>query len=100
MYKLLLPTLLSLFLFNECALNNSTTNWQPGEPLFKIEKDGRFGYINRQGVEIIKPIFRGIGAFTDTLAPARLDGSWGFINMNGSFIIPPIYDYAQSFSED
>ena len=96
MYKLVLSAFLFLLLFNQCA---QPSNWKPGDPLFKIEKDGRWGFINQQGVEVIKPIFRGIGSFTDSVAPARMNGTWGFIDIKGNFVIPAIYDYACLFSE-
>lgn len=72
---------------------------RPGEPIFQVEKAGRLGFINQKGEEVIEPIFRNVGLFTDSLAPARLNGSWGFINLKGQFVIHPVFDYAERFSE-
>lgn len=72
---------------------------QTDDTLFPITVNNRYGFINRKGEVVIKPVFRGVGSFVDGLAPARRDGTYGFINMRGEFVIAPVYDYATDFSE-
>lgn len=97
--KTILPTLFLFCLLASCRGWLQPNDWQLGEPLFPIVKDGKWGFINRAGVECIKPKFRDVGRFADSLAPARLNGTWGYINPKGEFVIPPKYDYATDFTE-
>jgi WG containing repeat len=90
--RLLQIPLLLLFFAAGCSTEPEST------ALFPIVRDGRWGFINIEGKEVIKPVFRSVGRFTDSLAPARLNGTWGFINRQGAFVIEPIYDYATEFS--
>lgn len=67
--------------------------------LFSVEIDGNWGFINRQGEVVIKPIYDRVGFFSEDLASARQDGKWGFINPKGNMIIPPRFTFADCFSE-
>lgn len=92
--------LASLFLSVSCSFHPyKKAKYQLGEPLFRVCRDGRWGFINRSGAEVIEPKFRDASSFSDSLAAVRLNGRWGFINPEGAFVIQPTYDYALSFSE-
>ncbi|MEI6157440.1 MAG: WG repeat-containing protein [Atribacterota bacterium] len=45
-----------------------------------IEKDGRFGYVNNKGKEIIKPQYEKADFFSEGLAAVRVKGKYGYIN--------------------
>ena len=69
-------------------------------------RDGKFGAIDRQGVEVIPPKFGALGNFADNgLAPATLSGHygadstglWGYIDRTGEFVISEQFTYAGSF---
>lgn len=67
------------------------------EGLAVYVKDGKFGYKDAQGREIIPAAFSGAGRFAEKLAPAGKDG-WGFINRFGKFVIPPVFEAVRPFS--
>jgi WG containing repeat len=94
-FRFILPVLL----FIACHNLKIKTIPKTDEPLFPIEKNGRWGFINRQGSVVVAPQFRDVGRISCGLAPARLNGSWGFIDLTGKFAIAPAYDFASYFSE-
>lgn len=75
------------------------------EGLAAVEKDGKLGYINKQGAFVIEPKFdypdyyhlSTIQAFSDGLACVRLDGKWGYCDHKGNIVIKPQYDRVFSF---
>jgi len=67
--------------------------------LFLIQENGKKGYIDVTGKEVIKPIFLEAGEFSDGLAYARISGKYGYINQTGQFAIPPAFDHASPFSD-
>lgn len=52
----------------------------------------RYGYVNKNGEFVIKPIFDDATPFHGGLAEVTIDGKIGFINNKGNFVIPCIYD--------
>lgn len=69
------------------------------QSLFRIEENGRYGYIGSTGKDVIQPIFRSANDFAEGLASVRINGKYGFIDATGKFVIQPMYDYATAFSE-
>lgn len=74
------------------------------ESLFKdgitfIAKGSKWGFINKKGEFIIKPIYEAARNFSDELAPVKKAGKWGFINKEGKFIIEPFFESAFPFLE-
>lgn len=61
------------------------------EGLAKVEKDGKFGYINYHGDEVISCIYDNAEYFVDGLAKVVRDKRYGYININGKEIIPCKY---------
>ena len=60
-----------------------------------IEVDGLFGFINREGKEIVPPKYSKIssyGVYMGDWAMVEVDGLLGFINREGKEIIPPKYE--------
>lgn len=72
---------------------------QTPDPLFKIMKNGKWGFIDQHGKIVIQPVFWSVDDFSEGLAPARMEGLYGFINMSGEFDIAPQFDFAESFHE-
>jgi len=67
--------------------------------LEKIEMNGKWGYIDKTGREVIPVKYDTISDFKRGLAKVKLDGKWGIINENGKEIIPPKYDDVMSFKD-
>ena len=68
-------------------------------PLFRIQRQGRWGYVNRSGQIIVTPNFEDAGDFFEGLAAVQLDGKWGYIDKAGSVVVPIQYHIAHMFSE-
>jgi hypothetical protein len=57
----------------------------------------KWGYIDRNGREVIKPVFDAAGSFHEGAAWAAVNGRWGIINTAGKFLLEPCIDYAEDF---
>jgi hypothetical protein len=57
-----------------------------------VEKNGKFGYLNNKGVEIIKCKYDCALDFSEGLAAVKENDKWGFINDKGEYVIRNIYD--------
>jgi hypothetical protein len=67
--------------------------------LAAVEVDGKRGYIDVNGREVIPPRFDFTVGFGDNgLAPVKTDEKWGYIDASGREVIPLRYDFAISFS--
>ena len=72
-----------------------------------VLKDGKWGYINIKGEEVISCQYSNpyeeytSGAFHEELAAVQKDGKWGYINTKGEEVIPINLDvqYANCFSD-
>ena len=62
-----------------------------------FSKNNKWGFINDDGKEMIKPEFDEVLLFSEGLAAAEKDGKYGFINKAGKVIIQFAYDDAESF---
>lgn len=65
----------------------------------QIERDGKWGYADSLGREVIPPIYDNLGHFFDELATAEKDGKCGFIDKTGRQVIPLKYEQTEAFSE-
>lgn len=65
----------------------------------KVELDGKTGFINEDGEEVIPCKYDGAWNFSEGLVSVETEGLWGFVNENGDEIVPFKYDLAWSFSE-
>jgi hypothetical protein len=66
--------------------------------LYPIIKNGRYGYIRRDGSVAIQPQYQSAMTFSDGLAGIMQDGKWGFINLAGEIVIRPRFDTCRSFA--
>jgi len=59
----------------------------------------RYGFIDREGNQVIEPRFEFADSFSEGLALVKVEGKYGFIDESGEFVIEPVYSNALSFSE-
>lgn len=59
----------------------------------KVIKNGKMGFIDMQGEEIIKPEFDQVYPFEKGMARVENMGLLGLINEQGEILLDPIYDY-------
>ena len=69
------------------------------EGLAKVKKDGKWGYINKEGREVIPCKYNSVEYFSEGLAMVWKDRKWGYINKEGREVIPCKYDSASDFRE-
>jgi len=69
------------------------------DKLFLIEKNGKWGYIDRTGKVIIRPQFEDAYYFSEGLAAVKLGDKLGYIDKTGRFVIKPQFNHAWDFSE-
>jgi len=74
------------------------------EGLIKVQKDGYYGFINKDGEMVIRADFEKIGKFTNGVAvvseeTADGDDKYAVIDTSGEFVVPyRTYDYISSFN--
>ena len=68
-------------------------------PLFINEQDGKYGFINTKGEQVVECEFSYADAFSEGLARVEKDGKSGYINTKGEQVIECKFDYAEYFSE-
>ena len=57
------------------------------EGFASVKKDGKYGYINTKGEQIIECKFDYACDFSEGFARVEKDGKWGYINTKGCFVI-------------
>jgi hypothetical protein len=79
----------------------SISRGQPPESksLFPVEKDGKFGFIDRTGRVVIPLQFQSANDFHEGLALVTSNGKKMFIDMTGKTVITPQFDIVNDFSE-
>lgn len=65
----------------------------------KFQRGGKWGFKNKQGKEIIPPIYDEVFSFKEDIACVERKQMFGFINRANELIIPYKYECASSFSE-
>lgn len=53
------------------------------EGLGSFEKNGKYGYFDKDGKVVIPNIYDSVEEFSNGLAKVKLNGKWGFINKEG-----------------
>lgn len=69
------------------------------EGLAAIERDGKQGYINKEGKNVIPCRYESAHNFSEGLAAKEWSGKWGFVDKTGKEVIPCIYKDVGDFSE-
>ena len=57
-----------------------------------VRRDGKYGYLNHKGKEIIPCQYDHASLFKDSRANVSIKGKWGIINTSGKTILPIEYD--------
>jgi len=66
--------------------------------LARVEIDGKWGYIDKTGMEVIPPKFDSANNFDNEWAKVGLNGKYGFIDKTGKEVIPLMYETIGDFS--
>ena len=69
-----------------------------GQELALVKKNGKIGYISKDGNFKIEPQFKSAKSFSDGLAAVENGGKWGFIDTKGTWIIPATFSDAKDFN--
>jgi hypothetical protein len=67
--------------------------------LFQVQRNGLWGYCDKDGHVQIPIIYEYAGPFHEGLAAAKLGDNYGFIDTSGSWVIKPSYKEAHSFAD-
>ena len=73
--------------------------WSFNKGFAKVKKDGKWGYINTKGEQIVECKFDYVGDFKDGLAMVEKDGKRGYINTKGEQVIECKFDDDLGFKE-
>jgi len=60
--------------------------------LAKVSRNGKWGYVNLKGEEIIPLHFDEVGDFDSGLVPVKLNKKWGYFDAQGHNAVPPFFD--------
>lgn len=74
--------------------------WCINEGLARVEKSGKYGFIDKTGKVIIPLNYDYADNFSGGLAKVGQNGKWGFINKTGKIVIPLQYDKALSMATE
>ena len=94
--------------YSRQELKPRTDVYKLNEPnkLVVIKRNGKFGYSNKSGREVIKAQFNEALNFSEGLASVKICSDeaprqclWGFIDETGNYVIKPQFIQAQVFSE-
>ncbi|MFI5153213.1 MAG: WG repeat-containing protein [Chitinophagales bacterium] len=66
--------------------------------LSKIAKNGKVGYVNKKGVEIIKPQYEDGLTFSEGYTAVKKGTKWLYLDSTGRIITEPVFDDAHNFS--
>jgi WG containing repeat len=65
--------------------------------LAKVKKDGKIGYVNKQGVEIIKPQYQDGLTYNEGYTAVLVANKWRYLDSTGKAITEASYDDAYNF---
>jgi hypothetical protein len=78
---------------------DETSNY-PDEELRRVSSNGKHGFVDFDGNEVISLKYEDAFNFRNGLAPVMLNGKWGYIDKTGAEVIACKYDIACNFPED
>jgi len=79
---------------------NSDAEWigDGNEGLFPALKNGKYGYLNKEGKWVIPPTFLEVGAFSEKVSSYRNAANWGTINSEGKILSEAKWEKITDFS--
>ena len=84
--------------YNHFIFSLDCENISPFKEFIASFKSGKkWGYVNSEGIIIIKPKFEIAGLFSEGNARVNINQKWGYIDNQGNLIIHYIYDTASDF---
>lgn len=69
------------------------------EGLVLLAKDGKYGFFDKTGKEVIPCKYDDALGFSDGFAPVMQNGKWGYIDKTGKEAVPFVYDTASVVSD-
>lgn len=90
--------------FNQYIFDLGKLQFSDGLALFNDKTTKNYGFINKKGDVVVKPIYKNANSFSDGLAAVCVFDSlnhndkWGFIDVKGNIIIQPKYNNAIDFN--
>ena len=77
-----------------------TNDWlrDVSEETISVSKNGKYGFLDLSGHEIVPLIYDDARSFSSDLAAVCKDGKWGFVDKTGKDVISLSYDQVFSFS--
>ena len=68
------------------------------EGLAAVKLNGKWGFIDIKGNEVVAPQYDNCLEFSEGLAAVKLNGKWGFINVDGEEVVSPSFcEVVQNF---
>ena len=64
-----------------------------------IQKDGKYGYIDRNNKLRIANQYEYVGTWSEGLGPVMLRGKWGFVDRLERLVVQPYYDQVTPFED-
>ena len=64
-----------------------------------VEKNSKYGYIDKQGNEVVACKYDDAEGFSDGMAIVKKNGKYGYIDKQGNEVVACKYDYAWDFSD-
>ena len=65
--------------------------------LASVLKDGKYGFIDKDGAVVIRPQYDFVSGFKEGLSHAKKGSKKGYIDTQGKEVIPFEYDFANDF---
>ena len=62
-----------------------------------VKKDGRWGFIDRNGRETVALQYQDARTYSEGRAAVRRGGKWGYLDANGREVLKPAYDQASPY---
>ena len=62
-----------------------------------VKLNGKAGFINTKGKEVIPFVYDDADSFSEGLAPVKNNELWGFINKKNELVIPYKYEGTEGF---
>ena len=64
-----------------------------GSDLYKFQKDGLYGFMDKNGNVIVQPKYDRADDFSEGLAGITIGNSFGYINIHGEIVVPLVFSW-------